>query len=101
MLRLLRDQGPTGFELNARVHGYEVDVLWREAGLALEIDSYAAHSGPVAFERDRLKIATLETRGLTVMPVTPRQVREDPRAVLARVREAFALATARRRRMEG
>jgi very-short-patch-repair endonuclease len=97
MLRLLRAEGPHGYELNARIHGYEVDVLWRDAGMALELDSYAAHSGPVAFERDRLKVATLEARGLTVMPITPRQARDDPRGVLARVREALELARARAR----
>jgi hypothetical protein len=63
MLRLLRDAGVEGYEVNARIHGYEVDLLWREEGLAVEIDGYGAHGGRVAFERDRLKAATLEARG--------------------------------------
>jgi len=53
MLRLLRRAGISGFETNARLHGYEVDLLWREEGLAVEVDGYDAHSGRVAFERDR------------------------------------------------
>jgi very-short-patch-repair endonuclease len=90
MLSLLRRSGITGFETNARVHGYEVDFLWRERKLAVEIDGYDAHSGRVAFERDRLKTATLRAHGIAVMPVTGRQVRDDPEGVLARLLGALA-----------
>jgi very-short-patch-repair endonuclease len=78
MLRLLRRAGVTGYETNARIHGYEVDFLWRETHVAVEVDGYDAHSGRIAFERDRLKAATLNAHGLRVMPITPRQLRDDP-----------------------
>jgi very-short-patch-repair endonuclease len=90
MLRLLRGARISGYETNARVYGYEVDLLWREAGLAVEIDGWAAHSSRVAFERDRLKIARLSARGVTVIPVTGRQIRDDPAGVLYRLRSALA-----------
>lgn len=90
MLRLLRRAGITGYEANARVHGYEVDLLWREERLAVEIDGYEAHSGRVAFERDRLKVATLAAHGLTVIPITGRQVRDDPVGVTRRLRRVLA-----------
>lgn len=92
LLRLLRSAGISGFETNAHVYGYEVDVLWREAQLAVEVDGYDAHSGRIAFERDRLKIATLNAHGITVMPVTGRQIRDDPGGVLGRIRRALAAA---------
>ena len=92
MLRLLRRAGFRGYELNARIHGFEVDVLWRELNFGVEIDGYEAHSGRLAFERDRLKVATLKARGLDVMPVTARQLREDPDGVLARLLRALELA---------
>ena len=100
MLRLLRKAGLTGYELNQRIHGFEVDVLWRELSFvlwrelsfAVEIDGYDAHSGRLAFERDRLKVAILEAEGLSVMPITPRQLRDDPEAVVARLRRALELA---------
>lgn len=95
MLRLLRAGGFTGYELNGRIHGFEVDVLWRELRFAVEVDGYAAHSGRVAFERDRLKIATLKAHGLDVMPVTPRQLRRDPAGVQARLTRALSLAADR------
>ena len=79
MLRLLREAACHGYELNRRIHGFEVDVLWREHSFAVEIDGYEAHSGRLAFERDRLKVATLKAHGLHVMPVTPRQLRETRR----------------------
>jgi very-short-patch-repair endonuclease len=95
MLRLLRAEGLTGYELNGRIHGFEVDVLWRGLRFAVEIDGYEAHSGRAAFERDRLKIATLKAHGLDVMPVTPRQLRVDPAGVLARLTWALRLAADR------
>ncbi|HEX3263341.1 MAG TPA: DUF559 domain-containing protein [Solirubrobacterales bacterium] len=90
MLRLLRRAGLTGYEVNARVHGYEVDLLWRDEGFAVEINGYDAHSGRVAFERDHLKVATLAAHGVRVMPVTFRQIRDDPGGVVARLRAVLA-----------
>ncbi len=92
MLNLLRRAGVAGYETNARIHGFEVDLLWRERSFAVEIDGYRAHSGRLAFERDRLKMATLKARGLEVMPITPRQLRDDPEGVVARLRTALELA---------
>jgi very-short-patch-repair endonuclease len=92
MLWLLRRAGIDGFETNARTHGYEVDFLWRYAGVAVELDGWEAHSGRVAFERDRLKIASLSAHGLTVIPVTARQVRDDPNGVARRLGRALAAA---------
>ena len=92
MLRLLRRAGVTGYETNARIHGYEVDFLWRETHVAVEVDGYDAHSGRIAFERDRLKAATLNAHGLRVMPITPRQLRDDPEEVVAKLVRALELA---------
>jgi very-short-patch-repair endonuclease len=90
LLRVLRRAGITGFECNARIHGYQVDFLWRELSFVVEVDGWDAHSGRVAFERDRLKVATLNAKGITVMPVTGRQIRDDPDGVLGRVVAALA-----------
>ena len=103
MLRLLRRAQLTGYETNGRIHGYEVDFLWRDLNFAVEVDGYAAHSGRVAFERDRLKTATLEAQGVTVMPVTGRQLRVNEEGVLRRLVGALRRAgyTGPFRRMEG
>jgi very-short-patch-repair endonuclease len=92
MVRLLRRAGIDGLEANARIHGYEGDFLWRGAGVALELDGREAHSGRLAFERDRLKIARLSAHGLTVIPVTGRQLRDEPDGVARRLERALAAA---------
>jgi very-short-patch-repair endonuclease len=97
MLTLLRQQKLTGFEMNAEIAGYEVDALWRDLNFAIEIDGWDAHSGRAAFERDRLKRATLTAYGLSVMPVTGRQIREDPVGVARRVRDGLAARGSERR----
>jgi very-short-patch-repair endonuclease len=91
MLKLLHNAGITGFKTNTKIHGYEVDFLWRDLGFAVEVDGYDGHSGRHAFERDRLMWARLQAKGIQVMPVTGRQIRQDAEGVAARIREALAL----------
>jgi very-short-patch-repair endonuclease len=95
MLRLLRRAGISGFETNAWIHGYEVDFLWRDLGVVVELDGWDGHSGRMAFERDRLKIAKFLACGLAVIPVTGRQLRDDADGVVKRLDQALALARSR------
>src|SRR4051794_4282008 len=90
MLRLVRKARMSGYEANARIHGYEVDLLWRSAGVAVEVDGWGGHSSRIAFERDRLKWARLSAHGLTVVPITGRQLRADPAGVIKRLKRAIA-----------
>lgn len=94
LLRLLREDGITGFEVNQRVHGYEVDFFWPRLAFAIELDGYDGHKGRAAFERDRLKWATLRSTGVDVMPLTPRRVRDAPDTSLSLIREALRRAGA-------
>ena len=77
-------------ELNVRVTGHEVDFLWREVGLVVEVDGFAFHSSREAFERDRLRDAELQAHGFTVMRVTWRQLVDTPEALVARLAAALA-----------
>lgn len=95
MLRVLRRVGITGFETNARIHGYEVDFLWRDLGVVVELDGWDSHSGRIAFERDRLKIAKLIAHGLTVIPVTGRHLCDDPDGVVSRLERTLVAARAK------
>jgi very-short-patch-repair endonuclease len=90
MLRLLRKRRIDGFETNAKVGGHEVDFLWRAEGVVVELDGYDGHSGRIAFERDRLRWASLSAHGLLVLPITARQIRDDPEGVLRRLGRARA-----------
>lgn len=75
--------------VNVRVGDYEVDALWREQRLAVEIDGYRFHAGRGAFERDRIRDADLATAGLSVRRFTWRRLLNHPEAVIATVARAL------------
>ena len=75
---------------NARLAGYEVDLLWRGPRLVVEVDGFAYHGSRAAFEADRLRDAALAASGFRVMRVTWRQLEDEPEAVIARIATALA-----------
>jgi len=72
--RALRVIGSPKPEVDVRVDGYEVDLLWRAARLVVELDGSAYHDP----ERDTRKTNNLMARGWTVLRFTWRQVVNDP-----------------------
>jgi very-short-patch-repair endonuclease len=74
---------------NVRRHGYEIDFLWPDQRLAVEIDGYVYHRGHGAFEHDRRKDAALQAAGIRTMRVTWRQLEHEAVGVMARVAQAF------------
>lgn len=82
--------------VNARLFVGEVDFLWAEERLVVELDGFQGHGTRSAFERDRLRDAELQARGYRVIRVTWRQLSGDPDAVVARIASALALEAARR-----
>jgi very-short-patch-repair endonuclease len=70
---------------NAMVGGYEVDMLWPEQRLIVEVDGYAFHSGRAAFERDRRRDAALQAAGYRVVRFTWRQITLEPHVVVAQL----------------
>jgi very-short-patch-repair endonuclease/predicted transcriptional regulator of viral defense system len=89
MLALVRAAGLPPSDVNARVCGHEVDMLWRGERLIVEIDGFEYHRTREAFERDRMRDARLQAAGYRVMRVTWRQILEQPEAVVARVAQAL------------
>jgi very-short-patch-repair endonuclease len=77
-------------ELNVLVDGYEVDFLWRERRLVVEVDGYRFHSSRRAFERDRRRDADLQAGGFSVLRLTWRQIVSEPHATIARTARALA-----------
>ena len=59
----------------------EVDYLWRDERLALELDSRSVHATDAAFESDRARDRRLQVAGWRPVRVTWRQLHDDPRAV--------------------
>jgi very-short-patch-repair endonuclease len=74
---------------NVQVHGVEVDLLWREQRLVVDVGAY--HSGRAAFERDRMRDAPLVALGIRVMRVTWRQIVYEPSAAVAALAQALAV----------
>jgi very-short-patch-repair endonuclease len=87
--RLLRTAELPAPELNVHVGGYELDALWREQRLAVEIDSYRFHGGRVSFEGDRVRDAQLT--GYKVLRFTWWRLTRHPTAVAATVARELAL----------
>ncbi|HET7051088.1 MAG TPA: DUF559 domain-containing protein [Solirubrobacteraceae bacterium] len=66
------------FEFNARVAGYEVDVLFPEQRVIVELDGYAFHGTRQAFESDRERDATTLAAGFITVRITWERLTQDP-----------------------
>jgi very-short-patch-repair endonuclease len=91
-LELCRQAGLPMPVVNMWVAGYEVDMLWPNARLVVELDSREFHLNPAAFERDRERDATLQVLGYRVVRFTYRMLIENPAEVVARLRALLAVA---------
>ena len=87
--RLLRDARLPQPKVNVRLAGYEVDFLWPEQRVVLELDTYTFHGDRRAFERDRRKTMVLEDAGYHVIRITRRQLLEEPYLVVAHIARAL------------
>ncbi len=96
-LALLREAGLPPPETNVRVGPYELDVFWRTAGIAVEVDGFAHHATRPRFEGDRRRDAWLAASGITVIRLSWRQITERRTATAVQVGQALAQAMARRR----
>jgi very-short-patch-repair endonuclease len=67
-------------ERNVWVEGFEVDCVWRDARLVVELDS-RLHLGFGKYARDRRKDRALVTRGWRVVRVTWEHIHDEPVAL--------------------
>jgi hypothetical protein len=65
---------------------FEVDCLWREQRLIVELDGHATHATAASFENDRQRDRLLQATGWRVVRITWRQLHDDPAAVAADLR---------------
>lgn len=75
---------------NAHMGHWELDFLWRDARLVVEVDGFRWHASRDAFEQDRLKDQWLESRGYRVLRFTWRQVRDHPLRTVATIARMLA-----------
>lgn len=77
-------------QVNALAAGKEVDALWPEARLAVEVDSWEFHKTRGAFERDRVRDAALLVAGYRVVRITYRRLTDEPAEVAQTIRRLLA-----------
>ncbi|MFI6700930.1 hypothetical protein ACIBJC_18485 [Streptomyces sp. NPDC050509] len=66
------------------------DAYWPYAGVVLEIDSREWHLSPADWERTMARRNLMTRYGLTVLSVSPAQLRDNPAQLLAALRAALA-----------
>lgn len=79
-------------QVNVIVAGFELDALWPEARLVVEVDGWEFHKTRAAFERDRARDTALLVAGYHVVRVTFRQLRDDPAAIATTIRSLLVAA---------
>ncbi len=72
-------------EVNQRIRGFEVDMLWRAPRLVVELDGRTSHDLRRSFEDDRERDAELTAAGYRVVRVTWRRLRRHPAREAARL----------------
>jgi very-short-patch-repair endonuclease len=73
------------FEFNARVAGYEVDVLFPAQRVIVELDGYEFHGTRQAFEKDRERDATTLAAGYRTVRITWERLTEAAEREAARL----------------
>ena len=71
-------------EVNQIVAGYEVDMLWRDQRLIVELDSRTFHRH--TFEQDRERDAHLLSEGFITVRITSRRLKHSPEREADRLR---------------
>ena len=79
VLHFAKRHGLPAPQVNQWIAGYEVDVVWREQRLVVELDGFDVHATRRAFERDRERDADLLGAGFSTVRVTQRRLAEQPR----------------------
>ncbi|HWB69789.1 MAG TPA: DUF559 domain-containing protein [Solirubrobacterales bacterium] len=71
---------------NVLVLGHEVDVLWPDEKLIVEVDGFEFHAHRAAFERDRRRDTARQAAGYRVLRVTHRRLEEEPESLAREIR---------------
>jgi predicted transcriptional regulator of viral defense system len=96
-LPLVDDAGLSRPAVDVVVEGFEVDCLWPDERVIVELDSYGFHRDPETFESDRRRDVALQLAGYVVLRFTYRRVVDEPREVIAELVAALTQAHPGRR----
>jgi very-short-patch-repair endonuclease len=90
LVKLLRDNGITGWKTNYPVGGYKVDVAFPKQKVAIETDGWAFHSSQEDFQNDRERQNKIALLGWQVLRFTWLDLTEYPQRVLTVIRTAIS-----------
>jgi very-short-patch-repair endonuclease len=90
LVKLLRDNGITGWKANYPLGGYKIDVAFPKQKVAIETDGWAFHSSQDDFQNDRERQNKIALLGWQVLRFTWLDLTEYPQRVLAEIRFAIA-----------
>ena len=76
-------------DLALRGRFFEIDALWEEQRVAVELDSRSIHGTRKRFESDRLRDRILVAEGFRTMRITWRQLQEEPEAIAGDLKSAL------------
>ena len=88
LVKLLRDNGITGWKANYPAAGYKIDVAFPAQKIAIETDGWAFHSSQEDFQKDRERQNKLALLGWQVLRFTWLDLTEYPQRVLAEIEAA-------------
>lgn len=75
---------------NVHVLGHEVDALWPDAKLIVELDSWEHHGHRAAFERDRARDPKLLIGGYRTIRITHRRLDREAAQLAAEIRRLLS-----------
>ncbi|MGK2933107.1 MAG: type IV toxin-antitoxin system AbiEi family antitoxin domain-containing protein [Solirubrobacterales bacterium] len=76
--------------VNAWVDGKEVDCLWPDERVIVELDSRTFHDDQFAFDRDRVRQNAAVVAGYFVLRFTYRRIVDEPETVMAELKAVLA-----------
>jgi very-short-patch-repair endonuclease len=89
-LALCRDHDLPQPLVNQEVESFEVDFVWPDAHLIVEVDGWTSHGRRSSFERDRLRDAALQVAGWRVVRFTWKRLVREPAAVASQLSALIA-----------
>lgn len=89
-IRLCESAGLPLPETNEWIAGWEVDALFREQRIAVELDGHGNHRSPAQIRRDRRKELELRKAGFLPVRYSDEQVYERPQEVLGDAQRLLA-----------
>lgn len=76
-------------DLAVRGRFFQIDALWEDERVAVELDSRSVHGTKKRFESDRQRDRILVAEGYRIVHVTWRQLQKEPEAIVADLKAAL------------